>query len=110
MKTVYLLVVALAVPLIASGQDTKSTEKVDNTSYRIGKKLNGYAPNVLFNTNKAYGDALTYTQPFPKLDVYRNNLKSNPQAWTYSNKNNTLKSLTLEPNSALVYSFATGEN
>src|SRR5258708_23504212 len=32
MKTVYLLVVALAVPLVASGQDTKSTDKVDNTN------------------------------------------------------------------------------
>src|SRR5260370_39026776 len=32
MKTVYLLVVALAVPLIADGQETKSTDKVDNSN------------------------------------------------------------------------------
>jgi hypothetical protein len=80
------------------------------TTYRIGKKLTG-APYALFNDNRYFaGDTLTLTQPDPNLGIYKNTFKVNPQVWTNRLKNNTVKSLTLEPNAAWVYGLSTGEN
>src|SRR5438874_790611 len=70
---------ALNMIMEASGLHYAVHVQNGKTSYRIGKKVSSYAPNALFSTNKAYSDALTYTQPFPKLDGSKHNLKLNPQ-------------------------------
>ena len=102
---------ALDLIMQSSGLHYSVTVQNGKTTYRVGKKLSG-SPNVFWNSNNAtYGNALTFVNPGKNQNLYNNLLKVDPNIngpnglWR-----NGLKSLTLDPNSALVYTLGSGEN